>query len=502
MELCDPAHKNVAYGLRQPPQSETFMHSATLLRIVCVLFAALLCTNETLAKAGSGKLDYMYRHYGRALVGHPRSQPALYDPLADVSAVDNQGRVLIGGSAVGPGSYGRVATLIRLDASGAHDTSFGSAGYVEFLPPIDGGTSTINGLAVDEAGGILVLFDYYGEAVGQLRRSRLCRLFESGAPDLAFGTAGPGCRKVEFHPDSVAEYSEDLAIAPDGRIVVMGTSDVTSPHSTAFARFHANGAPDKCFGSAACDSNGVVLHTLSEWEAKTYRRLAIAPDGRMVLALRAKKIDEAWGDWWALRFTVYGNQDPTFEPARTGRMFDGGFVPNQRNLTDVLVRPDGKVVLAGMHDGRIELSQFTVEGKLDMNFGTGGNVSTWFTDVNPARYAYLALQNDGKLLVAGFNDGGANGSYAAVLRLLKNGAPDPQFGSEGRRVLGFTDDLAVDGFPDFKNADTVRGIHVHGGHILVAGMTDAGTEFTTKYAALRLDRDGVFRDGLEIDPYP
>jgi uncharacterized delta-60 repeat protein len=70
-------------------------------------------------------------------------------------------------------------------------------------------------------------------------------------------------------------------------------------------------------------------------------------------------------------------------------------------------------------------------GDLDPSFGSGGMVK--LLESNEESYAEgIAIQPDGKIVLAGEEKGNA-----VVLRLLPNGQPDPSFGTGGKVTLNF-----------------------------------------------------------------
>jgi hypothetical protein len=77
-------------------------------------------------------------------------------------------------------------------------------------------------------------------------------------------------------------------------------------------------------------------------------------------------------------------------------------------------------------------------GKLDPTFGVGGittvqNVETGNT--NFFAIGAVAVQSDGKIVVAGGVPGKNGFTVPAVLRFLSNGGPDKSFGANGTAVL-------------------------------------------------------------------
>lgn len=104
------------------------------------------------------------------------------------------------------------------------------------------------------------------------------------------------------------------------------------------------------------------------------------------------------------------------------------------NVTDVLLQPDGKILVAGTIDWNGTRNPFLVrylpDGSLDNDFGTAGLViDSRYTQPSPR----IALQPDGKILVATRNDDSPAGLL--VLRFEANGAPDLDFGASGAALI-------------------------------------------------------------------
>src|SRR5438094_959933 len=170
------------------------------------------------------------------------------------------------------------------------------------------------------------------------------------------------------------------------------------------------------------------------------RALALQADGRIVVA--GSSSAGAFGSDFALaRYNSNGSLDPSFGTG--GRVLtDFGGDDEARALA---LQDDGKIVVAGGAGGMFvaagfsaagggqdfALARYNSDGGLDLSFGTGGRVLTDFGGDDEA--AALALQADGKIVVAGFSDAGGF-ALAALARYNPNGAVDASFGS-GRQVL-------------------------------------------------------------------
>jgi uncharacterized delta-60 repeat protein len=94
----------------------------------------------------------------------------------------------------------------------------------------------------------------------------------------------------------------------------------------------------------------------------------------------------------------------------------------------MLLQPDGKIVIVG-GAGNFVVARYNVDGTLDGGFGTAGVATTDIAGGSDRAHA-VALQSDGKIVVAGFARVGASDDFA-VVRYLTNGTPDPDFGTAG-----------------------------------------------------------------------
>jgi uncharacterized delta-60 repeat protein len=112
----------------------------------------------------------------------------------------------------------------------------------------------------------------------------------------------------------------------------------------------------------------------------------------------------------------------------------------------VVQQPDGKLVVAGIQGGNFALIRYTTDGSLDSTFGIGGIVAINFGADEYGKA--LALQTDGKLIIAGQRDGNF-----ALARYDTNGLPDLTFGGGGLVITsldGFAEIHAIVLQPDGK----------------------------------------------------
>lgn len=133
----------------------------------------------------------------------------------------------------------------------------------------------------------------------------------------------------------------------------------------------------------------------------------------------------------------------------------------------VAIQSDGKIVVAGYSTSSLTDKDFTVcrylsNGNLDSLFGTNGIVTTDL-QLGSADIAFgIALQSDNKIVLAGSSDDGSN-KNGALIRYLPNGVIDSTFGTNGIVIT------------DFENnqQDEIKAIKINQltGHIIVGGSS-------------------------------
>jgi uncharacterized delta-60 repeat protein len=131
-----------------------------------------------------------------------------------------------------------------------------------------------------------------------------------------------------------------------------------------------------------------------------------------------------------------GTLDPTF--SGDGKVFtDLG--PGSDIAFDVAIQDDGKIVVAGDRNHfsqvvRFALVRYHANGVLDATFSGDGKVTADFPGaVEEVRE--MALQDDGRIVVAGESRPGQGHIRTAVARYTANGAPDPTFSGDGFRSV-------------------------------------------------------------------
>ena len=313
-------------------------------------------------------------------------------------ALQGDGKIVLVGRTGGAG--GRMFA-VRLWPSGRLDRSFSGDGkaFVDF----GGGNDFANGVVIQPDGGIVLAG---GAANGS--KVALARLTPAGALDPTFSGDG----KLALDTGNGADFAAAVALQGDS-IVLAGQSGV----NTALWRFTAAGVRDTTFGS-----NGRRVRSFATTEDLA---LDLAVDGNDNLVI-VGSTDPSGGNTAqtiVARFTPTGEDDNTFSEDGDATL---DVVPGQyEDGTEVLVQPDGAIVVGGEANRNLSLLRFTDAGELDATFDGDGRVR-----INrPGQYEWvsgLGLQPDGRIVLAGAQVVN-NWYYVLVGRMNADGTPDTTF---------------------------------------------------------------------------
>ena len=133
----------------------------------------------------------------------------------------------------------------------------------------------------------------------------------------------------------------------------------------------------------------------------------------------------------------------------------------------VALQTDGKIIVAGMTTNASTGKDFAClrynsDGTLDSTFGTSGIVTNDVQTGSDDVVYTIAIQADGKIILAGYSDDGSN-KNAALLRLNTNGTLDTSFGTSGKVLTDFIT----------NRGDEIKTVKIHSltGNIVVGGTS-------------------------------
>jgi uncharacterized delta-60 repeat protein len=319
-----------------------------------------------------------------------------------------------------------LSTTNVLAATGALDPTFGSNGVV--TTKYNGMPSSANEVALQTDGKIVVLGTV---KINDSQSSKIItRYNNNGTVDTSFGTNGSTLIDVNLFSGS------KIALQPDGKLVVGGLSGV----EFAAVRYNSNGTLDTSFGT---NGMGVVDWGYSEIY-QTLADIAIQSDGKIFVVGDYTAGQSNYTDFVFARFNSNGTKDITNTVDFPNSRYNYGQA--------VVIQPDGKIVISGNmqdNDGKYQLSlaRLNQDGSLDKStFGTNGTVETQLSDFQISRGA-LALQSDGKIIVAGTTSIEINQNLT-IVRYNSNGTLDATFGGTGIVTTDFgnneqADDLVI-----------------------------------------------------------
>ena len=356
---------------------------------------------------------------------------------AAAMALQANGKIVVAGSAQNSQFYFEFA-VVRYNADGSLDMSFNGDGKI--TTPVGAFGALGNALAMQADGKIVVAGRSYN---GSNNDYAVVRYTAGGALDNSFGSGG-----TVTTPITIDDYANAVAIqrgngvtTPD-KIVVAGFSDGTSPRRAfSLVRYNLNGSLDTSFGMG-----GKVL---TSFDASNSRGLdagnAVAVQGSRFqprkIIVAGYSFDGTHEAFAVVRYNADGSLDTSFNGTGKVRTPIGA---GESSGNAVKLQTDGKIVVAGIsHNAAYTSSDFAVvrynaDGSLDTSFGIGGIVTTPIGTNFDAGYA-MAIQTDGKILVAGASSNASGKADFAVVMYNPDGSLDTSYGSGGKVVVDLSD---------------------------------------------------------------
>ncbi len=332
------------------------------------------------------------------------------------------GKLVVAGVVASSSGQDTTGFVLRLDADGSLDTSFGSSGELDYslddgpLPfdPSSEGYFEPSAVAVS-ADGVIAIGGLYGPMdvpLGYVETSPVfVQVTADGRLDPSFGPDGDG--KAVLNDFSIFSLV-DVAYAGDQIVAganTVGTLAAPSGGVDLF-RLDTDGSPDTTFGD-----HGMTPVTFGA--SATLGALTVDPQGRLLVAGIGVVFNGT--EQYVARVNASGQLDVTFGTS------DGGLIvqPLTDNpgdgfaTTDALaLQPDGRISVANQRvDGTIYLIQLTPDGALDTTQADGGFGTA--PGPGPSRAGALAFDVQGRLLVL-------DSSEAATLdRIVFTDTPPP-----------------------------------------------------------------------------
>ena len=299
----------------------------------------------------------------------------------------------------------------RQQNAGALDPSFGDAGKVIY-PDND---TKFSGTARVMADGKILAIKAFEEGVS------LVRFLSDGSIDKSFGDQGvvdtvlrPGIpvSSVKWQFQGAADvivtakliYIEDV----DERVIIV--------------RLMGDGSLDRKFGKLGI-AEVPIPRVINDVYGVVVSQSSIAITMRQ---LRAFGVD----------FALIGSFTPD---GQLNKNFDGGIVYSPARsyfYGDILTQSDGKIIVAGKPGDadKLLLARYSLDGSIDAEYGNNGFFEYSESGANYLQTHGIALQSDGKVVVAGSWDFEGPRSVGLLLRVTSDGKMDDSF-NEGKAVV-------------------------------------------------------------------
>jgi uncharacterized delta-60 repeat protein len=162
------------------------------------------------------------------------------------------------------------------------------------------------------------------------------------------------------------------------------------------------------------------------------KAVAVQSDGKIVIGAEIGDYTSDFNQVVLIRLNENGTPDSSFGTG--GKAIN----PGQIHARAMAIQPDGKILVAGatVRSGitfDFAVVRYNSNGSVDTSFGTNGVAAN-----GTGEPQYLLLQPDGRIIVIGSFIIFRNGSDYLFARFNSNGMPDPSFGSGGIVQTSFT----------------------------------------------------------------
>ncbi|HNL13877.1 MAG TPA: DUF4347 domain-containing protein, partial [Accumulibacter sp.] len=273
-------------------------------------------------------------------------------------------------------------------------------------------------------------------------------------------------------------YPRGAAMLADGKIVVAGGIYVGSAYQVALVRCNADGTLDTGFGGG----DGIVTTSMGAISVSA-QGLAIQSDGKIVVVGSA--LNGTTADVALLCYNADGTLDASFGGG-DGIVTTAVDAHNYYGAS-VAMQADGKILVAGVTaDGSsstFALLRYTASGTLDASFGGGDGITTTSFPAGHSNASALIVQPNGKIIVTG-----TDGPAFALARYTTDGALDTSFGSGGTVTTVLN--------PVGCNASAFDATLQADGKIILAGYAADSVTGLQSFAVVRYTANGSLDTGF------
>ncbi len=297
--------------------------------------------------------------------------------------------------------------------AGSLDPAFGTGGIV--ITPIGGGSDGGKAVAIQTDGKLIVAGSAYN---GTDADFAMVRYNKNGTLDNTFGVGGV----VLTDFGGLDDGAESIKIQNDGKIVLAGSTGLYTNQNIAVARYNVDGTLDNTF-----DTDGKLI---TDFGSDDFAYSAtIQADGKIVVVGGSGIYPDY--DFALARYNTDGSLDNSFDS--DGKVLTS-LGNNVAVCNSVTIQADDKIVVVGWnHNGTdydCALARYNTDGSLDNSFNTNGKIIIALGNSDDALYS-VAMQSDDKIVAVGavYNTGGYNDFV--LVRYNTDGTIDTGFDTDG-----------------------------------------------------------------------
>jgi uncharacterized delta-60 repeat protein len=414
-------------------------------------------------------------------------------------AVQADGKIVVLGTK-GSDTASWVLALARYDTDGSLDPSFDRDG--KLVTSVIGSGGAGGGLAIQGDGKIVIAGESY--ANGMARADfEVMRLNQDGSTDTSFGTNGLVVTDMGLdRPDTTSK----IIVQPDGKILLVGSTDVYGTWDFALVRYNADGSLDTTF-----NGTGLVRTDIGNHSNDYAYAVTLQADGGIVVA--GSTDAHGTSEFALVRYNADGSLDTTFGGTGGYRYLPGGdAVP----LSDKIAIYDPVLAALDNHAGNYAGASMTLtrDGGADAQdvFSAFGDLTFSGNDVVLSGVVVGVMTNEGGALTILFNSmatqARVNGVLSHIAYSNSSDAPPPSVLID----YGFNSGIVTSSFTvEAALARPVGSVTVHigsddipaTGGVAIVGAAVVGKTLTVSSSIA--DADGLgsihyqwFADGLAI----
>jgi uncharacterized delta-60 repeat protein len=381
-----------------------YKNNLNLKKITLATILTLSLSNlQSPAWAADGDLDTSFGTGGKVTTAIGSADDTAYSVV-----LQSDGKII----AVGQSNNGANTdfAVVRYNADGSLDTSFGTGGKV--TTAIGSSNDNAYSVVLQSDGKIVVV----GNSFSSVYDFAVVRYNANGSLDTSFGTGGKVTTQVG---GSLSDTAYSVVLQSDGKIIAVGQSNGANT-DFAVVRYNADGSLDTSFGTG-----GKVTTPIGSGTDEAYS-VVLQSDGKIILSGYSVGANR---DFAVVRYNADGSLDTSFG---TGGKVTTPIGSGTDEAKLVVLQSDGKIIAAGYSyngaNADLAVVRYNADGSLDTSFDTDGKVTTPIGSSSDEANS-VVLQSDGKIIVAGFSNGATRDF--AVVRYNANGSLDTSFDTDG-----------------------------------------------------------------------